>query len=48
MANWIVGGVVVVIVGLIIRSMVRDKRAGKSACGGNCANCHAACSGKPR
>ena len=29
----------VVIVGLILRSMVRDKKNGKSSCGGNCGSC---------
>ena len=31
---------------LLIRSMIRDRKAGKSACGGNCACCGAcsACS----
>lgn len=29
-------------VALIIRSMMRDKKRGKSSCGGNCAGC-AAC-----
>ena len=29
-------------VALIIRSMMRDKKQGKSSCGGNCADC-AAC-----
>ena len=37
---------------LLIRGMVRDRRAGKSACGGNCAGCGAcggcaSCSGAP-
>ena len=34
------------IVVLLIRSMIRDRKAGKSACGGNCACCGAcsACS----
>ena len=36
--------VIVLITGLLIRSMVRDKKAGKSSCGGNCASC-GACSG---
>lgn len=31
--------VLVVIVGLIIFSLVRDKRRGKSSCGCNCAHC---------
>ena len=32
-------------VALAIRSMVRDRRAGKSACGGNCASCGACACG---
>lgn len=46
-ANWInivVLAVVVLVVGLVIRSMIRDKKAGKSACGGNCGSC-AGCAG---
>ncbi len=31
----IIAGIVV----LLIRSMARDKKAGKSSCGGNCASC---------
>ena len=27
------------VVGLIIRGMIRDKRAGKSSCGGDCSCC---------
>ena len=34
--------VLLAVVGLIIRSMIRQKRQGKSSCGGNCAAC-AAC-----
>lgn len=41
-----VGGVLVVIVGLIIRSMVKDKKAGKSLqCGVNCNKCGGHCNG---
>ena len=38
--------VIAAIVVLLIRSMIRDRKAGKSACGGNCACCGAcsACS----
>ena len=36
--------VVAAVVVLMIRSLVRDKKAGKSACGGNCASC-GACGG---
>lgn len=34
--------VLLAVVTLIIRSMVHDKKQGKSSCGGNCAGC-AAC-----
>ena len=34
--------VLLAVVGLIIRSMIRQKKQGKSSCGGNCAGC-AAC-----
>ena len=33
--------VIALVVGLLIRSMIRDMRAGKSSCGGNCASCGA-------
>ena len=42
--NIVLVAVIVLITGLLIRSMVRDKKAGKSYCGGNCASC-GACSG---
>ena len=42
--NIILVAVLVLIVGLLLRGMIRDKKAGKSSCGGNCACC-AACSG---
>ena len=32
------------VVGLVIRSMIRDKKAGKSSCGGSCGSC-AGCAG---
>ena len=32
---------IVLIVGMLIRVMVRDRRAGKAPCGGNCASCGA-------
>ena len=40
MATWIVGGVLLVIVGAIIWKMVKDKKSGNSACscGGDCGN----------
>lgn len=34
------GGIVIGIVGLAVRSMVRDKKSGKSIqCGGDCSHC---------
>ena len=32
------------LIALVIRGMIRDKKAGKSSCGGNCAGC-GACGG---
>ena len=32
---------IAVITGLLIRSLIRDRKAGKSSCGGNCASCGA-------
>ena len=42
--NIVLIALIALIVGLLIRGMIRDKRAGKSSCGGNCASC-GACSG---
>ena len=36
--------VITLIVGLLIRGMIRDRKAGKSSCGGSCASC-GVCSG---
>ena len=36
--------VIVLITGMLIRSMIRDRKAGKCSCGGNCASC-GVCSG---
>ena len=49
MLNWLSANLVNIaliaalglIVGLLIRVMVRDRRAGKAPCGGNCASCGA-------
>lgn len=35
--------VLILIVAAIIRSMVKDKKAGKSSCGGNCSHCGGSC-----
>jgi len=44
MGTIIVGAALVVIVALIIRKMIKDKKAGKSSCGCNCGECHGNCS----
>ncbi|MBD5394418.1 MAG: FeoB-associated Cys-rich membrane protein [Lachnospiraceae bacterium] len=44
MGTIVVGAAVLVIVALAVRSMVKDKKAGKSLqCGGNCKNCGGHC-----
>lgn len=45
--NIVLIAALVLIVGLLIRGMIRDRKAGKSPCGGNCAACGACkgCSG---
>lgn len=50
MATWIVGGILLLAVGAIVWKMIRDKRSGKTACacGGDCSQCHAACSSQPK
>ena len=51
MATWIVGDVVVLIVGAIVWKMIRDKRNGKGGCGGDCgdcAHCHGSCDNQPK
>ena len=45
MATWIIGGVLVVIVGAVVWKMISDKRKGKHSCscGCSCESCHGAC-----
>lgn len=47
LVNIVICAVLILIVGLIIRGMIRDRRAGKSSCGGSCGSCGACggCSG---
>ena len=45
--NWgsfAVGAVVLAVIVLIVMKLVRDKKAGRYTCGGNCGSC-GACSG---
>lgn len=39
MGTVVVGGILVVIVVLVIRSMLRDRKSGKHSCGGDCGRC---------
>ena len=45
MATWIIGGVLIVIVGAVVWKMISDKRKGKHSCscGCGCEGCHGAC-----
>lgn len=44
MGTFIVGGILLAIVALVIRSMVKTKKAGKSlSCGGDCSHCGGHC-----
>ena len=39
LVNIVIIAVLVLVVGLLIKGMIRDKKEGKSCCGGNCASC---------
>ncbi len=39
--NIVLVAVLALVVTLLIRGMIRDKKAGKSSCGGSCADCGA-------
>ncbi len=39
MATWIIGGVLLIIVGAIIWKLIRDKKRGKHGCCGDCGRC---------
>ena len=41
--NLVLLAAIAAMVVLLIRSMIRDRKAGKSACGGNCASCGGCC-----
>ena len=41
LVNLVIVAVLVLIVSFAIRSMIRDRKAGKSSCGCNCASCGA-------
>lgn len=44
MGTVLAGVVVLGLVGLAVRSMIKDKKSGKSLqCGGDCSRCHGGC-----
>ncbi len=43
LATILVAMALLCVVWLIARGIVRDRKAGKSSCGGNCATCGSAC-----
>lgn len=44
MGTFVVGAIVVLCVTLAVRSMVQDKKSGRSHCGGDCSKCKGHCS----
>lgn len=45
----IVGLILLLLIGIAVRSMYRDKKNGKHPiCGGDCSTCHGACHMTPR
>ena len=42
MGTFVVLVVLISVVALIVRGIVRDKKSGKSSCGGDCSHCRAA------
>ncbi len=39
MGTFVVGAVLVLVVAAIVRSLIKDKKSGKSTCGGDCSHC---------
>lgn len=39
MGTLIVGGILLLVVVLIVRGIIRDKKSGKHSCGGDCSHC---------
>ena len=39
MGTLVVGAILLLIVVLIVRNIVKDKKSGKSSCGGDCSHC---------
>ena len=47
LASVLVGLVLLVVVALIVRRLILDKKAGKHLCGGSCGSCGGGCQGCP-
>ena len=43
MINYTLGAIVLLVVGLAIRGLIRNKKTGRSSCGCDCASCGACC-----
>lgn len=43
MGTLVVGVLLAGVLALIIRKMIRDKKNGKTCCGGDCGNCRGGC-----
>ena len=43
----VVGLILLVVVALIVRRLILDKKAGKHLCGGSCGSCGGSCQGCP-
>ena len=46
-ASIIITAVLLIIIALIVRRLVLDKKAGRHICGGSCSSCGGSCSGCP-
>lgn len=46
MGTFVVGGILLVAVGLVIRKIVLDRKSGKSSCGCGCESCSGSCHSK--
>ncbi|MBR6898248.1 MAG: FeoB-associated Cys-rich membrane protein [Lachnospiraceae bacterium] len=44
MGTILVSVILILIVTCIIMTLIKDKKQGRSSCGGNCANCRMCCS----
>ncbi len=43
MGTLITGAIVLIIAGFAVKSLIKDKKSGKSSCGGDCSHCGGHC-----